>query len=113
MSIETNNNQPWNKGKLVSQKLPFNIKEIWAIRVRLQIAKKNTISHFSIWQLTVSYGVMILPKSRLAMSTILVLSRREPLLYLKFRSSNQLITGQQVIVLYNERRLVNVKMCER
>jgi len=41
MSIETNNNQPWNKGKLVSQKLPFNIKEIWAIRVRLQIAEKK------------------------------------------------------------------------
>jgi site-specific recombinase XerC len=29
--------QPWNKGKLVGQKAPFKLKEIWAIRVRLQI----------------------------------------------------------------------------
>ena len=28
---------PWNKGKLVGQKVPFKLKEIWAIRVRLQI----------------------------------------------------------------------------
>ena len=31
--------QPWNKGKLVGQKAPFKLKEIWAIRIRLQIAK--------------------------------------------------------------------------
>ena len=31
---------PWNKGKLVGQKAPFKLKEIWAIRVRLQIANK-------------------------------------------------------------------------
>src|ERR1700692_4173035 len=30
--------EPWNKGKLVGQKAPFKLKEIWAIRVRLQIA---------------------------------------------------------------------------
>ncbi|MFK7997681.1 MAG: hypothetical protein AB8B87_26380 [Granulosicoccus sp.] len=29
---------PLNKGKLVGQKLPLKIKEIWAIRVRLQLA---------------------------------------------------------------------------
>ncbi|MGC2782732.1 MAG: tyrosine-type recombinase/integrase [Roseiarcus sp.] len=29
--------RPWNKGKLVGQKAPFKLKEIWAIRVRLQI----------------------------------------------------------------------------
>jgi hypothetical protein len=29
---------PWNKVKLVGQKAPFKLKEIWAIRVRLQIA---------------------------------------------------------------------------
>jgi integrase len=31
---------PWNKGKLVGQKSPFKQKEIWAIRVRLQIAER-------------------------------------------------------------------------
>jgi integrase len=29
---------PWNKGKLVGQKLPLKLKQVWAIRVRLQIA---------------------------------------------------------------------------
>jgi hypothetical protein len=30
---------PWNKGKL-GQKAPFKLKEIWAIRFRLQIASR-------------------------------------------------------------------------
>jgi integrase len=30
--------EPWNKGKLVGQKRPLKLKEIWAIRIRLQIA---------------------------------------------------------------------------
>ena len=29
--------EPWNKGKLVGQKAPLKVKDIWAIRVRLQI----------------------------------------------------------------------------
>jgi len=29
--------RPWNKGKLVGQKAPLKLKEIWAIRVRLQV----------------------------------------------------------------------------
>ena len=31
---------PWNKGKLIGQKPPFKLNEIWAIRVRLQIARR-------------------------------------------------------------------------
>ena len=27
----------WNKGKLVGQKAPFKLQEIWAIRIRLQM----------------------------------------------------------------------------
>ena len=30
--------KPWNKGKLVGPTPPFKLKEIWAIRIRLQIA---------------------------------------------------------------------------
>jgi len=49
MSTETKKNQPWNKGKLVGQKLPFKLKEIWAIRVRLQIAdKKRDLALFNL-----------------------------------------------------------------
>lgn len=29
---------PWNKGKLIGQKAPLKLKEIWAIRIRLQLA---------------------------------------------------------------------------
>jgi integrase len=35
------NHEPWNKGKLVGQKAPFKLREIWAIRVRLQIARRT------------------------------------------------------------------------
>ena len=33
----TNHREPWNKGKLVGQKAPLRPKDIWAIRVRLQM----------------------------------------------------------------------------
>ena len=29
--------EPWNKGKIVGQKAPFKLKEIWALRVHLQM----------------------------------------------------------------------------
>lgn len=32
---------PWNKGKLVGQKTPLKLKEIWAIRIRLQIGHRT------------------------------------------------------------------------
>ena len=32
--------EPWNKGKLVGQKAPLKLKEIWAIRIRLQLSAK-------------------------------------------------------------------------
>ncbi|MYL23963.1 tyrosine-type recombinase/integrase [Halomonas alkaliantarctica] len=31
---------PWNKGKLVGQKKPLRLRDVWAIRVRLQLADK-------------------------------------------------------------------------
>lgn len=30
--------RPWNKGRLIGQKPPLKLKEIWSIRIRLQIA---------------------------------------------------------------------------
>ena len=32
--------EPWNKGKIVGQKAPFKPKDIWALRVRLQMEKR-------------------------------------------------------------------------
>ena len=40
--IKYNPNQvPWNKGKLVGQKLPLKLQEIWAIRMRLQMENRH------------------------------------------------------------------------
>ncbi|UVM52724.1 MULTISPECIES: tyrosine-type recombinase/integrase [unclassified Pseudomonas] len=39
--IATYSHQPWNKGKLVGQKAPLRVRDIWAIRVRLQLAEKT------------------------------------------------------------------------
>jgi hypothetical protein len=32
--------KPWNKGKLVGQKPPLKLKEVWEIRIRLQLGKR-------------------------------------------------------------------------
>ena len=41
--METSNShhhEPWNKGKLIGQKAPLKLKEIWAIRVRLELSHR-------------------------------------------------------------------------
>ena len=35
-----NHSEPWNKGRPVGQKAPLKLKDIWAIRVRLQLSKR-------------------------------------------------------------------------
>jgi hypothetical protein len=40
-TIARYNRQPWNKGKLVGQKTPLRVRDIWAIRVRLQLAERT------------------------------------------------------------------------
>ncbi len=32
--------EPWNKGKLIGQKPPLKLKDIWAIRIQLQLGKR-------------------------------------------------------------------------
>jgi hypothetical protein len=32
--------EPWNKGKLIGQKSPLKLKDIWAIRIHLQLEKR-------------------------------------------------------------------------
>ena len=40
---------PWNKGRLVGQKRPLRPKEVWAIRVRLQIKhRKRDLAIFNL-----------------------------------------------------------------
>jgi integrase len=42
---------PWNKGKLIGQKKPLKLKEIWTIRVRLQMA--SDIRGLAMFNLTI------------------------------------------------------------
>ncbi len=44
LSHNTQKKIPWNKDKLIGQKPPLKLHEIWGIRIRLQLAKKNTRS---------------------------------------------------------------------
>jgi len=39
-AANTTHRQPWNKGKIVGQKAPFKLKDIWALRVRLQMERR-------------------------------------------------------------------------
>lgn len=42
--------QPWNKGKLVGQKAPLKLKDIWAIRSVCSYATRSVTWRFSIWR---------------------------------------------------------------
>ena len=39
--MESRQQQPWNKGKLVGQKAPLKLRDIWAIRIRLQLRHRT------------------------------------------------------------------------
>ena len=39
--MESQQRQPWNKGKLVGQKAPLKLRDIWAIRIRLQLRHRT------------------------------------------------------------------------
>lgn len=54
-----NHREPWNKGKIVGQKAPFKLKDIWALRVRLQMQDRASSRGFgnsrsSTWESTAS-----------------------------------------------------------
>jgi integrase len=40
-NIVFQSHEPWNKGKLIGQKAPLKLKEIWAIRVRLELSHRT------------------------------------------------------------------------
>jgi integrase len=40
LAESTRRRPPWNKGKVTGQKPPLKLREIWAIRIRLQIAER-------------------------------------------------------------------------
>jgi len=59
----------WNKGKLVGQKAPFKLKEIWAIGVRLEM--QGRLREFALFDLSIDSNCA------LAISRACVRDRRE------------------------------------
>jgi hypothetical protein len=47
---------PWNKGKLFGQKPPLKLKDIWAIRIRLQLSRRSR-SYARFWCMSGGAGV--------------------------------------------------------
>ena len=43
--------EPWNKGKLVGQKAPLKLKDIWSIRIRLQL--QNQVRDLALFNLAI------------------------------------------------------------
>ena len=41
--------EPWNKGKIVGQKVPFKLRDIWALRVRFQM--ENWVRELALFNL--------------------------------------------------------------
>jgi hypothetical protein len=43
--------EPWNKNKIVGQKLPLKLQQIWAIRIRLELV--NNIRDLALFNLAI------------------------------------------------------------
>lgn len=48
-AASTLSREPWNKGKAVGQKAPFKVRDIWALRVRLQM--ENRVRELALFNL--------------------------------------------------------------
>lgn len=49
--MEQGHQQPWNKGRLIGQKPPLKLKDIWTIRIHLQNA--NAIRDLALFNLAI------------------------------------------------------------
>ena len=60
--------EPRNKGKIVGQEAPFKLKDIWALRVRLQMENRVRELVPSTWESTASCAGATSLRSRCATS---------------------------------------------
>jgi len=79
--------EPWNKGKLTGQKAPLRLRNIWAIRIHLQLARKIRILHCLIWRSTASSGPVTWSSYAYAMSVLRITFPLAPLSFNKRRSA--------------------------
>src|SRR3978361_567099 len=50
-NVNASHREPWNKGKIVGQKAPLKLKDIWALRVRLQM--ENRVRELALFNLEI------------------------------------------------------------
>ena len=50
-SAATTDRRPWNRGRLIGQKSPLKLREVWAIRIRLQLA--DTLRDLALFPLAI------------------------------------------------------------
>jgi integrase len=58
--------EPWNKGKLIGQKAPLRLKDIWAIRIRLNLAVDSKLRSCDLVKLRVrdiTHGDRVAPRA--------------------------------------------------
>ncbi|WP_321920579.1 tyrosine-type recombinase/integrase [Paraburkholderia tropica] len=67
---------PWNKGKLTGQKPPLKLREIWAIRIRLQLAAKTR--ELAMFNLAIDSKLRACDLTKLRVSDICLGSRVTP-----------------------------------
>ncbi len=51
LSYNPKTRTPWNKGKIIGQKAPFKLRDIWAIRIRLQM--NNRLRDLALFNLAI------------------------------------------------------------
>jgi integrase len=66
--VEYRPREPWNKGKLVGQKLPLKLKDIWAIRIRLQL--KNNHRDLTLFNLAIDSKLRTCDLTKLKVSDV-------------------------------------------
>lgn len=64
----SSNRVPWNKGKLIGQRPALKLKEVWAIRIRLQISKN--IQELALFNLAIDSKLRSCDLVRLKVSDI-------------------------------------------
>src|ERR1700688_3806396 len=73
-------NVPWNKGRLTGQKRPLKPKDVWAIRVRLQLQRRKR--DVAVWAEAVRAQ---LEAALAALSAVTAIARDEPSLCTELR----------------------------
>lgn len=90
------NCMPWNKGRLIGQKLPLTLKQIWAIRMFLQNAGK--VRDLAMFNLAIDSKLRACDLLRIKISDI---------------SSDGLVNGRAMVVQQKTRRPVKFEITDR